>query len=159
MCIRDSLDVVDFALRKVIASPTAPFAVGDTITYAIEVINQGTVTGNNLVIYDHAPIGLTFDPSINSGWFAGVGAAGDSTIISTPLLPGTSTTVSVSLIVNNLGGGVEDYTNFAEIGSVEDEDGNDISALDQDSTPDDTCLLYTSPSPRDATLSRMPSSA
>ena len=24
---------------------------------------------------------------------------------------------------------------------------------------DDTCLLYTSPSPRDATLSRMPSSA
>ena len=26
-------------------------------------------------------------------------------------------------------------------------------------TCDDTCLLYTSPSPRDATLSRMPSSA
>ena len=25
--------------------------------------------------------------------------------------------------------------------------------------PDDSCLLYTSPSPRDATLSRMPSSA
>ena len=25
--------------------------------------------------------------------------------------------------------------------------------------PEDTCLLYTSPSPRDATLSRMPSSA
>ena len=40
--------------------------------------------------------------------------------------------------MNNLGGGVEDYTNFAEIGSVEDEDGNDISAFDQDSTPDDT---------------------
>ena len=90
------------------------------------------------MIYDHAPIGLTFDPSINSGWFEGAGAAGDSTIISTPILPGASTTVSVSLIVNNMGGGVEDYTNFAEIGSVSDVDGNDISDLDQDSTPDDT---------------------
>ena len=28
-----------------------------------------------------------------------------------------------------------------------------------DLTPEDCCLLYTSPSPRDATLSRMPSSA
>ena len=28
-----------------------------------------------------------------------------------------------------------------------------------DPYPDETCLLYTSPSPRDATLSRMPSSA
>ena len=28
-----------------------------------------------------------------------------------------------------------------------------------DGAADDTCLLYTSPSPRDATLSRMPSSA
>ena len=28
-----------------------------------------------------------------------------------------------------------------------------------DLTPDELCLLYTSPSPRDATLSRLPSSA
>ena len=36
------------------------------------------------------------------------------------------------------------------------------SALDVEAigaTGDDSCLLYTSPSPRDATLSRMPSSA
>ena len=31
--------------------------------------------------------------------------------------------------------------------------------LDRANTTDDICLLYTSPSPRDATLSRMPSSA
>ena len=29
----------------------------------------------------------------------------------------------------------------------------------KESSENDTCLLYTSPSPRDATLSRMPSSA
>ena len=31
--------------------------------------------------------------------------------------------------------------------------------VDAHRTVDDSCLLYTSPSPRDATLSRMPSSA
>ena len=39
---------------------------------------------------------------------------------------------------------------------------NDVSLIIKDnrlSTPKQTCLLYTSPSPRDATLSRMPSSA
>ena len=45
----------------------------------------------------------------------------------------------------------------------EDTDGDGTADyLDQDSDNDgltDTCLLYTSPSPRDATLSRMPSSA
>ena len=49
----------------------------------------------------------------------------------------------------------------------EDDDGDGILTLnentedaDGDGSPDgDTCLLYTSPSPRDATLSRMPSSA
>ena len=36
-----------------------------------------------------------------------------------------------------------------------------IAALREETDPymDQTCLLYTSPSPRDATLSRMPSSA
>ena len=32
-------------------------------------------------------------------------------------------------------------------------------SLDYDTTQSYSCLLYTSPSPRDATLSRMPSSA
>ena len=31
--------------------------------------------------------------------------------------------------------------------------------LSKDGIPNQSCLLYTSPSPRDATLSRMPSSA
>ena len=35
----------------------------------------------------------------------------------------------------------------------------DTGAIHPQSILDDACLLYTSPSPRDATLSRMPSSA
>ena len=36
---------------------------------------------------------------------------------------------------------------------------NILHQHDQKGDPMDSCLLYTSPSPRDATLSRMPSSA
>ena len=36
---------------------------------------------------------------------------------------------------------------------------SDLSLLSQRAGRSDACLLYTSPSPRDATLSRMPSSA
>ena len=40
-----------------------------------------------------------------------------------------------------------------------DATGNPITATDDSDNGTDPCLLYTSPSPRDATLSRMPSSA
>ena len=41
----------------------------------------------------------------------------------------------------------------AEVAALLNASGADVTAFDI------TCLLYTSPSPRDATLSRMPSSA
>ena len=42
-----------------------------------------------------------------------------------------------------------------------DEDGSflQLTLMNEDIGEDHVCLLYTSPSPRDATLSRMPSSA
>ena len=92
------------------------------------------MTGDQIVIYDHAPIGLTFEMAQNPEWFAG--ASGDSTIITDPIEPGDSAVVKVRLRLNTSGTTVDDYTNFAEIGYVEDEEGNDISDADQDSTPD-----------------------
>ena len=38
-------------------------------------------------------------------------------------------------------------------------DGHNVTLIDVREDGMDPCLLYTSPSPRDATLSRMPSSA
>ena len=40
-----------------------------------------------------------------------------------------------------------------------DEAEQDRAAIEEQGGQTDACLLYTSPSPRDATLSRMPSSA
>ena len=50
------------------------------------------------------------------------------------------------------------YINLAEKAEKKDEKPGFFSGL-FGSKPDKDCLLYTSPSPRDATLSRMPSSA
>ena len=63
---------------------------------------------------------------------------------------------------------IESADSSAALGSIEylvqvGPDGNDTITVDDNggvfSTTLDVCLLYTSPSPRDATLSRMPSSA
>ena len=43
--------------------------------------------------------------------------------------------------------------------SSSDDDDYDDDEFDDDDTMDYNCLLYTSPSPRDGLLSRMPSSA
>jgi len=131
------IDIVDFALTKTVSAPMAPYGVGDTITFDITIYNQGTVTGENIVIYDSAPIGLTFEPSLNPTWLEGAGSGPDSTVYTGPLAPMMDDVVQIRLVVNALGTGIDDYTNYAEIGSAEDEDGNDISDEDQDSTPDD----------------------
>ena len=60
---------------------------------------------------------------------------------------GKSTTAKIALgIYKNIDGNVEKYT-------------NKVGYVPQKISIDWTCLLYTSPSPRDGLLSRMPSSA
>ena len=56
---------------------------------------------------------------------------------------------------------VEDYLIFLKVQSPEKfkEAKGNFKVEESKKDAPDTCLLYTSPSPRDATLSRMPSSA
>ena len=49
----------------------------------------------------------------------------------------------------------KEYTNYDALGIAELIRNKEISPID----PLDSCLLYTSPSPRDGRISRMPSSA
>ena len=53
----------------------------------------------------------------------------------------------------------KDYQSFLESLSTLDGEGSNIHRLLTAAVGISACLLYTSPSPRDATLSRMPSSA
>ena len=130
---------------------------------------------DSVVVNDYVPAGYTFDASgVNSEWtMASAGVY--QTTLTGGIAPDASEVVTISLVINATTDS-EDYVNVAELSSFQDADGNDRSADDTDSTADDSpgndaggvpggdtddtvCLLYTSPSPRDATLSRMPSSA
>ena len=130
-----TIDIVDFALTKTIASPDAPYAYGDTITYNITVFNQGTVTGMNITVTDYAPVGLEYiaSPIINPGW-TGVSAS-HMYMINEMIAPSDSVVVPIKIIVTANGTTAADYTNIAEIFSVFDEDGVNITNDDVDSQP------------------------
>ena len=194
------IEVVDMALEKQLVT-AGPYAVGDTVEFAITVHNQGSITMDSVVVNDYVPAGYTFDASGTNSEWSSAGAGIYQTTLTGGIAPTATATVNISLIIEATTT-PSDYVNVAELSSFQDEDGNDRSDDDTDSMADDTpgndaggepggdtddtvdgengdeddsdpafldvvdfaltkviCLLYTSPSPRDATLSRMPSSA
>jgi len=126
------VEIFDLALTKVLdtdATP-GPFQPGDTVTFEIEVFNQGTVDAQNIDVVDYVPAGLILN---DAAWSAsGPGIA--TTTIPGPVLAGDSTTVSISFtIAPGVDGPLE---NVAEIESAEDTTGEERD--DNDSTPDGT---------------------
>lgn len=54
--------IFDLALEKTIdttATP-APYEQGDSVTFVIEVFNQGTLTATGVEVTDYLPTGMTF---------------------------------------------------------------------------------------------------
>ena len=128
------IDVFDLALYKTIVTPPL-YHVGDTLEFAINVINQGNVAANNIVINDYLPVGYTIDPSLNIGWDINSAPLYKYTI-NHEILPGDTTKISIKtilLLTEDLLD--EEYTNIAEISSAMDTIGNIRD--DIDSTPDD----------------------
>ena len=73
-------------------------------------------------------------------------------------IPSASTPSSYCFFLRLLQGTSLLFPSAARAKTAEDED-EDEDDEDEDEDEDEDCLLYTSPRPRDATLSRMPSSA
>jgi uncharacterized repeat protein (TIGR01451 family) len=117
------LVVFDLALRKTVSSTTpGPFTVGDTITFDIEVINQGDIDAVNVEVTDYIPTGLTLN---DTDWTL----SGDqATIVVASIPAGQTVTTPITFTINAEATGM--VINFAEIS----EDNND----DCDSTADDT---------------------
>ena len=130
-------------------------SVGDTLTYTITASNTGSSNLTNVVVSD--PL-LT--------------ATGGSTPCALVVPGGTCTLVGTYVVTaSDVAAGSIDNTATADSDQTDEVDddnsvlvptpGLDIDKpapvnADEDGSG---CLLYTSPSPRDATLSRMPSSA
>ena len=119
-------------------------------------------TGNPIVAEDVSDSGADAG-SNNSGSPDDMGTSDDPTLLNLPEVPGGE--ISGTVFQDDDGDGIQD-PGEAGIAGVEiiltgtDVFGNPVSITTfTDANGNYTCLLYTSPSPRDATLSRMPSSA
>ncbi len=123
------VDGYDLAARKVITS-IEPFYPGDTVSFEIEIFNQGTLTAYAIQLNDYIPDGMSL---VDGDWTA----TGSIANLNTPIAwlnAGDSTTVTIDLKIDDDYMG--DYlVNMAEVDSFEDDMGG--NPLDEDSTPDD----------------------
>jgi uncharacterized repeat protein (TIGR01451 family) len=149
----------DLALVKTLADgQSSTVSAGDEVVFNIEVINQGAITADNVVVVDYVPAGFLFDPALNPGWALNADgnpvdtlSIADGDLFEGGLEPGERTTVQITLtvapemfpdyamgVVENADG-VESgqvLVNEAEIVSATDQNGDEVT--DIDSTPDDT---------------------
>ena len=129
------LDFFDLALLKTSSVQTA--SPGDLVDYTITVINQGTITANNVVVYDYIPAGMTL---ADSDWAYLNNDPSTNIAFTTLTVPGgitASMTVGVDITLMLSATATEsEYVNIAEISSAQDSAGVDRSDDDVDSTPD-----------------------
>ena len=105
--------VFDLALRKTLAVGQTPAVnVGDTVNFAIQVFNQGSMDAYDIDVVDYIPTGMQLvDPTWTmNGPFARKTIAG-------PLAFGTNTPLSIKLKVT---GTNNQYVNVAEISRASD---------------------------------------
>jgi uncharacterized repeat protein (TIGR01451 family) len=127
----------DVALRKTVgAFSTTPLVPGQsTVSFAIEVINQGSVPVRNVEVVDYVQTGFTYNPADNPAWTK-ANTTTPATVIAGPIAPGD--TAQVTLVLR-LAAGTRGATvnNFAEIAAADDDgNANTPAPLDIDSTPD-----------------------
>ena len=127
----------DLALVKLLANGQSPMVEpGDDVSYVIQVINQGMIPADNIVVTDYLPAGMSFNPGLNPGWALNGNGDPQTTIsINGGLQPGASASVSIILTVNDPLPAGTSLVNLAEISGATDEDGNPVE--DIDSTPDE----------------------
>ena len=149
---------------KTLASGDSTPEIGDAVVFQIEVTNNGAAQATNVSLTDQLPAGLTYvsdtgaagayDPTTGL-WTIGTINTGDTEIIT------ISATVDADqagmMITNVITAATGDQPDPSTVGDDLEE------AIDVEEQANlitvKTCLLYTSPSPRDRQKSRMPSSA
>ena len=118
----------DLALRKVLSSATpGPFAQGSTVTYEIEITNQGTIDATNVEVTDYIPMGL----NLADGAWSQSGSLATRTIAGPIAANGGTATVTITFQIDGNFQGAS-IINYAEISDAD----NALNLADEDSTPD-----------------------
>ena len=127
---------IDVALLKDIVTP-GPYSYGQTVTFEIEVFNQGAEALHNIKVNDFIPCGYEYLASNDTVWTFDSSQSIATTTIVGPITGGMSEVLSIDVVVQPCDpASVDGYTNVAEVESFQDEDGNDITDEDIDSTGD-----------------------
>ncbi len=130
----EDLEIVDVALIKT-NSFDGPYNYGQTITFQIKVVNQGTVPLANIEITDYLPCGFTFINGSNPGWTND--ANGLRYTITSVMQPGDMIDVPLNVtLVSCVDPSGDQWTNAAEVSQIQSPNGDDLSNDDIDSTPD-----------------------
>ena len=112
--------IFDLALNKV--APVGTFNLGDTITYTINVSNEGTLDATNVTIKENVPTGLIL---VDADW-----NLADSTYAIGNLAVGASVAIEVDLRIDPLFTGTS-IDNVAEVSNAD----NALGMGDRDSNP------------------------
>ena len=122
----------DLALRKTVLS-AGPFTQGSTITYQVEVINQGSLDATNVEVTDYIPSGLT----LTDGAWSQSGSLATRTIAGPIAANGGTATLMITFQIEGDFQGTS-IVNYAEISDAENalNQPDEDSVADQDNTND-----------------------
>ena len=151
-------------------SPAGPYFVGQVITYEFTVMNNGDDDLDNVVVTDNVLGAIGNIPSLAAGQMQTLTQT--YTVVAGDAGNTLNNIGSVTATGNTSGTAVSDTSNHSAVINPAPTitlvksctpagpyDNGDTITYSFAVTNNSACLLYTSPSPRDATLSRMPSSA
>ena len=120
--------VYDLALEKTLAAgQSTDLAIGDDVTFTIEIFNQGNVDATGVEVIDYIPAGLELN---DSDWVA-QGSGSATTTIPGVIAAGTSASVDVTMTITAAG----DLSNNAEITGSTAIDANGEPFVDPAGVP------------------------
>lgn len=126
---RESLPIADLALINRTLN-TLPVKLNETVTFEMEVYNQGNITASSFSLVNYIPVGFKFEPALNPGWTLNGNQA--SIKINQTIQPGQSRKATIQLVLKSPN--LQELIDVAEITGFWDNNG--ISLKDFDSTPD-----------------------
>ncbi|MBK7343138.1 MAG: DUF11 domain-containing protein [Saprospiraceae bacterium] len=129
------VEIIDLALRKVTQfKDWAPVQIGQDVSFAIEIFNQGSVTMSDIEVVDYIPAGFELSPTDGNNWTV-VGSNAYNTIPG-PLTSGQKLSIGIVLRVT-AAANATNLVNGAEIIGAKDPNGDQRADDDRDSQPDE----------------------
>ncbi|HEX5625674.1 MAG TPA: SdrD B-like domain-containing protein, partial [Saprospiraceae bacterium] len=116
------IPVFDLALRKQLVDKKLAYRIGDTVSYNIEVFNQGNVIAKDIEIADYLHEHYLFIPELNPEWVE-IEEGIYSYSVPGSLNPSESRSARMHLVITELDEG-NFIPNFAEIAFARDQVGN-----------------------------------